>query len=233
MSAKYIQVASHDVSGCAAWEKMVAGMVAAPEAEQPPHMALIKKFWCGKTSTQNNVSVCHCIEGKENLDKVQELFKPDSEFLKGFTQSPVMKDHTDSMKWNNFEVMVEYPKGESTWSGVEEGDILGVYSHGVPSAAEWAKIFENAVSADEGAMHKNSGIVKSFGGKMFDSEWKAAEGAEAVAVIHVFKSLDDKAKFDKMFDPTGDFFGGMIAAGGAFEPFYSLCNGPIFILDGK
>jgi len=127
MSAKYIQVASHDVSGCAAWEKMVAGMVAAPEAEQPPHMALIKKFWCGKTSTQNNVSVCHCIEGKENLDKVQELFKPDSEFLKGFTQSPVMKDHTDSMKWNNFEVMVEYPKGESTWSGVEEGDILGVY----------------------------------------------------------------------------------------------------------
>ena len=31
-----------------------------------------------------------------------------------------------------------------------------------------------AVSEDEGAMHKNSGITKSFGGKMFESDWEVS-----------------------------------------------------------
>ena len=201
--------------------------------------------------------VVHCIDGEDNLKATQALFDPKGDFLKGFYESPVMKGREATMNWNNMEVMVEYPAGKG-WDDVEEGAVIGVYAHGVPNAAEWAKIFEKAVSEDEGAMHKNSGITKSFGGKMFKSDWEVSiitlslslslsleraltsssrlyqvkEGFEGAMVVHVFKSLDDKAKFDKMFDPTAEFFGGMVAAGAAAEPFHSNGNGPIFTIDG-
>jgi len=230
MSAtKYIQVVTHGVSGVQAWTEMAMGMVSAPE--KPPHLSLIKKFYCGASNVYSEICVVHCIDGEDNLKATQALFDPKGDFLKGFYESPVMKGREATMNWNNMEVMVEYPAGKG-WDDVEEGAVIGVYAHGVPNAAEWAKIFEKAVSEDEGAMHKNSGITKSFGGKMFESDWEVKEGFEGAMVVHVFKSLDDKAKFDKMFDPTAEFFGGMVAAGAAAEPFHSNGNGPIFTIDG-
>lgn len=124
--------------------------------------------------------------------------------------------------------MAEHPASEDSWSGVEDGAVIGIYSHGVPDAAQWAEIFAKAVK--EEGFHKDSGIFKSYGGKMVgDCAWAPKQG-EGAMVIHVFKSLDDKAKFDKMFDPTGEFFGGMIAGGACFEPFYSGALGPIFTM---
>ena len=94
--------------------------------------------------------VVHCIDGEDNLKATQALFDPKGDFLKGFYESPVMKGREATMNWNNMEVMVEYPAGKG-WDDVEEGAVIGVYAHGVPNAAEWAKIFEKAVSEDEGA----------------------------------------------------------------------------------
>ena len=178
-------------------------MVSAPE--KPPHLSLIKKFYCGASNVYSEICgelvaatrsppldwpllthalltfhfflcgrqpVVHCIDGEDNLKATQALFDPKGDFLKGY-ESPVMKGREATMNWNNMEVMVEYPAGKG-WDDVEEGAVIGVYAHGVPNAAEWAKIFEKAVSEDEGAMHKNSGITKSFGGKMFESDWEVS-----------------------------------------------------------
>ena len=65
-----------------------------------------------------------------------------------------------------------------------------------------------------------------------NDDWKFKEGTEGVLVLHVYRSFDDKTKFDNWFDPTGEFFTSAIASGMILNPFYRTTNGPIFILDG-
>ena len=76
----------------------------------------------------------------------------------------------------------------------------------------------NVVGTSEGreCQDRRWGIVKSFGGPLAASPGKNAWATDApatVMVVHVFKSLDDKAKFDQMFDPTAPFFKDLIDSG--------------------
>ena len=122
----------------------------------------------------------------------------------------------------------------------------------MPDAAQWAELFQGALTADDNKMHKEAGIVKSFGGPLVASPGKNAWATDApatVMVVHVFKSLgeytrrrraggglterkDDKAKFDQMFDPTAPFFKDLIEKGAAMEPFFSLPIGPVKVMAG-
>ena len=86
------------------------------------------------------------------------------------------------------------PAPQDFTAGVSEGDIVGVYAHGVPDASAWAAIFRGALTADDNKMHKEAGIVKSFGGPLVASPGKNAWATDApatVMVIHVFKSLGE------------------------------------------
>jgi len=169
------------------------------------------------------------IDGKDNLEAVSDLFSPGSEFLKAMSENPILK--FDTMNWNNLDVRVIHNESAT----VEEGMCLGIYAHGVPDIEKWCEAF-NGPDADK--IHESMGIVKSFGGKCIHckgikSNWLPDESKTVAMVIHVFKTIDDKSKFDMMFDPTAEFFNGMIEAGGASEPFLSKPLGPLFKASGR
>ena len=56
----------------------------------------------GASAPPYEVSVVHCIEGKENLDNVTALFDLETPFMKGFFEAPVMKGQESTLKWNTF-----------------------------------------------------------------------------------------------------------------------------------
>lgn len=222
----YIQVCGHPVTGYAAWKEMADGMTSAPKDAAPPHMALIKEFWLGPEKMPYTVKVCHVIDSKDKLEQVSALFAPGSDFMKGFQENPVVKDGIGSMEWNQFEVKIVHNQDVA----IEDGMVLGVYAHGVPDMEKWYEAF-NGPDADK--IHVDMGIVKSFGGKVIHTTGRKSaflpdETKPVAMVIHAFKTLDDKNKFDMMFDPTNGFFKAMIEAGGASGPFQSQSLGPLF-----
>jgi hypothetical protein len=223
----YLQIGGHDVSGFAAWKEMADGMKNAPADQKPPHMSLIKEFWLGPQKMPYSIRVVHVIEGKQKLEDVSNLFAPSSEFMKGFASNPVIKGN---MIWNQFDVRIIFNPSAT----IEKDMVLGVYSHGVPDCEKWIEAF----GAEEAAkMHTELGIVKSYAGVMVSTEglgkcaWTPEKGI-GVMVIHAFKTITDKHKFDLMFDPSTGMFKGMLEGGAITEPFYSEGIGPIDLFQG-
>lgn len=212
----YLQVGGHPVSGYAAWRELAEGMVSAPE--KPPHFNLIKEFWAGPDAPPFSVNVCHVIEGEENLKAVSALFAPGGPMVESLKGNPVVGE---PMTFNQFEIRVTHcPE-----AAVEDGMVLGVYSHGVPDAEAWCDMF----AADQvSEMHAKMGIIKSFGGPMVgDCAWAPA-GAEGVMVIHVFPDAAKKRDFDLIFDPTAGMFKEMVESGAAVPPFNVGAIGPVW-----
>merc|ERR1711988_1645249 len=116
----------------------------------------MKELWLGPQVMPYSISVCHVIDGKENLEAVSDLFTPGSEFMTGFSSNPIVK--LDSMEWNNMDVRVIHNES----AVVEEGMVIGIYAHGVPDIEGWCKAFN---TPDVEGMHASMGIVKSYGGK--------------------------------------------------------------------
>ncbi len=199
-----------------AWRKLAEGMTGAPE--KPPHMALIKEFWAGPDAPPFSVNVCHVIEGEENLKAVCALFAPGGPMVESLKGNPVVGE---PWTFNQFEVRVTHCPDAT----VEDGMVLGVYTHGVPDAEAWCDMF---AAENVSEMHAKMGIVKSFGGPMVgDCAW-APEGAQGVMVIHVFPDAAKKREFDLIFDPTAGMFKEMVESGAAVPPFHVGAIGPVW-----
>eukprot|EP00211_Chloroparvula_japonica_P015238 CAMPEP_0119131506 /NCGR_PEP_ID=MMETSP1310-20130426/10422_1 /TAXON_ID=464262 /ORGANISM="Genus nov. species nov., Strain RCC2339" /LENGTH=225 /DNA_ID=CAMNT_0007122083 /DNA_START=16 /DNA_END=693 /DNA_ORIENTATION=- len=214
----FIQVASHGVSGYAAWKGMVDGMVAAPE--KPPHFPLVKEFWAGPNVMPSSINVCHIFDSQEKLQECTKMFAPGGP-MGELTSNPIIKP---PMTWNQFDVRVVVNEANE----VEEGMVLGVYAHGVPDADAWVDLFAGSTEVME-----KLGIVKSYGGVMVEDCAWAPEKGTGVMVVHVFKDLNHKHEHDTMFDATAPFFADLIEKGAVIQPLHSSTCGPLFKFSGS
>ena len=89
----------------------------------------------GASAPPYEVSVVHCIEGKENLDNVTALFDLETPFMKGFFEAPVMKGQESTLKWNTF--------GETERRTIDRIDSRTTFPHSIANTIAASRLLTN------------------------------------------------------------------------------------------